>query len=82
MPLSAGQAACEAAIQTAFDNAKAAGQDGEGSITADLGKEITAAVMDLIKTATVSTSVTGTAAPLAPAGAAPVTGVGTSTSIS
>ena len=81
MPLSAGQAACEAAIQAAFDNAKEAGKTDEGSITADLGKEITAAVMDLIKTATVATSVSGIASPLAPTGAAPVTGTGTSTSI-
>jgi len=82
MPLSAGQAACEAAIQAAFDNAKEAGKNDEGSITADLGKEITAAVMDLIKTATVMSSITGTASPLAPSGAAPVTGTATSTSIS
>ena len=37
MPLSAGQAACEAAIQAAFDNAKEAGKDGEGAIKSDLG---------------------------------------------
>lgn len=81
MPLSAGQAACEAAIRSAFENAKSSGADGNDPIPA-LAQEITAAVMNLIKTATVTTSITGIASPLAPAGAAPVTGTGTSTAIS
>jgi hypothetical protein len=81
MPLSVGQPICEAAIQAAFDNAKTAGEDGEGTITEDLAKEITAAVIGLIKTATITTSVTGVTGPLAPSGTTSVTATGTSTTV-
>ena len=83
MPLSAAKPLLEVEIKAAFKNVmKAGAEDGADpeKIIADLAAALTSAIDAYVTSAqvmtTVTTAVVGTAAPLAPTGAAPVVGSG------
>ena len=76
MSINANQPTLEAAIKQAYTNAQEGGKKGD--VIEILATEMAAAIHAYVASAIVTTSTTaaviGIAAPLAPAGAAPVTG--------
>ena len=81
MPLSTAKAPLEQAIKNAFEKSSDVAADGgsAAAVAAELAKLLADAIHDYTTKAQVNVNVSGTAAPLAPTGAAPVTGTGTGT---